>query len=125
MTGREGVLDRDMRSEIGWAAVITCFPTMLPSPTKPTVAVTTIPVQIDRRTIALTSAAANVAGTMKIGDPIWVRLQRQLYSPRLEVSLHMGSDGCVDRDRVAAFTNVVRHGDQQGEEARRGHQTQQ
>ncbi len=56
----------------GWAAVITCFPTVLASPTRPTVTVTTIPVHIDRRTIAMISAAAKVVGTMKIGDPIWV-----------------------------------------------------
>ena len=64
--------------------MIICFIAVLPSPAKPTVAVTTIPVQIDRRTIALISAAANVAGTMKIGDPIWVNVSasRVLRGPR-------------------------------------------
>src|SRR4029078_12440582 len=54
----------------GWAAVMISLPTVLPIPTMPTVAVTTIPVQIDRRTTALISAAVRAAGTMKIGDPI-------------------------------------------------------
>jgi len=61
-----------------------CFMAVLASPTKPTVATTTIPVRIDRRTNALISAAANVAGTMKFGDPISVSVSasRVLRGPR-------------------------------------------
>ena len=40
------------------------------------------------------------------------QLERQPYSSRPEVRLHMLSDRGVDPDHVAAFTNVVRHRDQ-------------